>query len=62
MELSDELVRLLVTERLTQARAEARRRALVPRGAPLRVRVGVALIALGQRLVHEVRSPQRVTS
>src|SRR5690349_12227164 len=33
MELSDHLVRLLVTERLESARADARRRALVPSAA-----------------------------
>jgi hypothetical protein len=62
MDLSAELIRLLVNERLTQARADARRRALVPRRDPLRVRVGVALIALGQWLSHEVPAPRRATS
>lgn len=54
MDSSDLVLQLLVTERLETARAEARRRALVPRPVrePLRVRLGVALIALGQRLLH----------
>jgi hypothetical protein len=62
MDMSDELVRFLVNERLAWARAQAQRRALLPRREPLRVRLGVILIALGQRLLHDdVPAPQRVT-
>ena len=47
----------MVTERLTHARAEARRLDLVARGRrarpPLRVRVGAGLIALGEWLRGE---------
>ena len=53
MDMSDYVVQLLAAERLTRAREDARRRALVvsPADRPLRVRVGEALIALGQRLL-----------
>jgi hypothetical protein len=57
-----EFVGFLVNERLEAARAQARNRALWPRREPLRVRLGVILIALGQRLVQEVPAPQRVAS
>jgi hypothetical protein len=33
----------------------------VPAGEPLRVRLGVTLIALGRRLCQEVPAPQRAT-
>jgi hypothetical protein len=53
MDMSDYVVQLLAAERLTRAREDARRRALVASSVdrPLRVRVGEALIALGQRLL-----------
>jgi hypothetical protein len=63
MEISDDLVRLLVTERLQAAREQARRRALVPRTTrpSLRARLGTTLVALGHRLLEEGAAPQRVT-
>ena len=63
MEISDHLVRLLVTERLEAAREQARRRALVPPPTrrSLRARLGAALVALGHRLLEEAAAPQRVT-
>ena len=63
MEVSDHLVRLLVTERLQAAREEARRRALVPPTArrSLRARLGATLVALGHRLLEERAAPERVT-
>ena len=61
MDMSDFVVRFLVTERLAWAREQARRRALVPPGESLRVRLGVTLIALGRRLLEEVPAPQRAT-
>jgi hypothetical protein len=63
MELSDHLVRFLVTERLEAARAEARRHALVPPSArrSLRARLGATLVALGRRLLEEAPAAQRVT-
>jgi hypothetical protein len=61
MDTSDVVLGLLVHERLQSAREQARRRALVPERprAPLRVRLGVTLIALGRRLLQEVPAPQR---
>ena len=54
MEMSDYALALLANERLAHAREVAARRALVasltPR-ASLRVRLGGALVALGQRLL-----------
>jgi hypothetical protein len=46
---------ILVGERLTHARAEARRQDLLPQAAPLafRVRLGAGLIALGAWLRGE---------
>lgn len=63
MEISDDLVRLLVTERLQAARDQARRRALVPPTTrrSLRARLGATLVALGHRLLEEGAAPQRVT-
>jgi len=63
MEISDHLVRLLVTERLQAAREQARRRALVPpaRRRSLRARLGATLVVLGHRLLEEGATPQRVT-
>jgi hypothetical protein len=62
MEISDDLVRLLVTERLRAAREQARRRALVPPTTrSLRARLGATLVALGHRLLRERAAPQRVT-
>jgi hypothetical protein len=61
METSDLVLGLLVAERLASARAEARRRALVPPREPLRTRLGRRLIALGQWLSQEVAAPRRVT-
>jgi len=63
MDISDHLVGFLVRERLAFAREQARRRALVPapRHRPLRARLGAALVALGQRLLHDTTAPERVT-
>ena len=63
MEMSDDLVRLLVTERLQSAREQARRRAVVPPTTrrSLRARLGATLVALGHRLLEEGAAPQRVT-
>lgn len=63
MDMNEYLVRYLVSERLTWAREQARRRALVPLPTrrPLRVRAGERLIALGHRLLQEPPAPQRVT-
>lgn len=62
MDLSDHLVRLLITERLEAAREHARRHALVPRTRrPLRMRLGAMLVALGHRLLDETAAPRRVT-
>ena len=62
MEISDHLVRFLVTERLQAAREQARRRALVPPPRrSLRARLGATLVALGHRLLEEAAAPQRVT-
>jgi hypothetical protein len=64
METSDYVLAMLANERLAHAREVAARRVLLasltPR-APLRVRLGVALVALGQRLLA-VPTPQRATS
>jgi hypothetical protein len=64
MDTSDYALAHLANERLTHAREAAARRALLatltPR-PPLRVRVGGALVALGQRLLGEP-APDRVTS
>ena len=62
MEISDHLVRFLVTERLQAAREQARHRALVlPPRRSLRARLGATLVALGHRLLQEAAAPQRVT-
>ena len=61
MDTSDLVLQFLVRERLAWARQEARRRALVPPRASLRVRLGVTLVALGRRLLQEVPAPQRAT-
>jgi hypothetical protein len=61
MDTSDFVIRFLVAERLAWAREQARRRALVPVREPLRVRLGVTLIALGQRLLHAAPAPRRAT-
>ena len=61
MEISDHLVRLLVTERLEAAREQARRHALMPARRSLRARLGTTLVALGHRLLEEAAAPQRVT-
>ena len=64
MDTSDFVVKFLVAERLSVAREQARRRALVPPRSrhSLRGRLGVTLIALGRRLLQqEVGAPQRVT-
>jgi hypothetical protein len=64
METSDYALAYLANERLAHAREVAARRALLasltPR-VPLRVRLGGALVALGQRLLGEP-APQRATS
>ena len=64
METSDYVLAMLANERLAHAREVAARRVLLasltPR-APLRVRLGGALVALGQRLLA-VPTPQRATS
>jgi hypothetical protein len=63
MEMSDYALAQLANERLAHAREVASRRALLrslrPRD-PLRVRLGGALVALGQRLLGDP-APQRVT-
>ena len=64
MDISDYALAQLAHERLAHAREVASRRALLasrtPRGPSLRVRLGGALVALGQRLLGEP-APQRVT-
>ena len=54
MEANEYLLEILVREKLDEARAMTARRALVsdsrPARAPLRARVGAALIALGERV------------
>ena len=64
MDTSDYALATLANERLAHARELAARRALLaslaPR-APLRVRLGGALVALGRRLLAEP-APQRATS
>jgi len=64
MEMSDYALAQLTKERLAHAREVAARRALVaslaPR-TPLRVRLGGALVAFGQRLLAEP-APQRAAS
>ena len=54
MEANEYLLEVLVREKLDEARAMTARRALVmasrPVRAPLRARVGTALIALGERV------------
>jgi hypothetical protein len=66
METSDYVLVQLANDRLAHAREVAARRALLasltppPRGR-VRVRLGVALVALGQRLLGEP-APQRATS
>jgi len=63
MEMSDYALMQLAHERLAHAREVASRRALVAASAPresFRVRLGGALVALGQRLLGEP-APQRVT-
>lgn len=55
MDWNEHYVGFLVRERLAEARAEAARRALVPRRADrrLRQRLGAALIRLGHRLAGD---------
>jgi hypothetical protein len=64
METSDYALGVLANERLAHAREVAARRALLaslrPRAA-MRVRLGGALVALGQRLLA-APTPQRATS
>jgi hypothetical protein len=64
METSDYALGVLANERLAHAREVAARRVLLaslrPRAA-LRVRLGGALVALGQRLLA-APTPQRATS
>jgi len=63
MDISDYALAQLAHERLAHAREVASRRALLASLAPresLRVRLGGALVALGQRLLGEP-APQRVT-
>jgi hypothetical protein len=64
METSDYVLAVLANERLAHAREVAARRVLLaslcPRAA-LRVRLGGALVALGQRLLA-APTPQRATS
>lgn len=64
MDTSDYALATLANERLAHAREVAARRALLasftPR-APLRVRLGAVLVALGQRLLGEP-TPQRAPS
>ena len=54
MEANEYLLEILVREKLDEARAMTARRVLVrdsrPARAPLRARVGAALIALGERV------------
>jgi hypothetical protein len=54
MEVNEYVLEVLVREKLDEARAMAARRVLVrdsrPARAPLRARVGAALIVLGERL------------
>jgi hypothetical protein len=61
METSDYALSHLANERLARAREAAARRALLasltPR-APLRVRLGGVLVALGQRLLAEPARPR----
>jgi hypothetical protein len=61
METSEYALSRLANERLAHAREAAARRALVaslrPR-APLRVRLGGALVTLGQRLLAEPAPPR----
>jgi len=60
MEVNEYVLEMLVREKLDAARAITARRALVmrsrPARAPLRERVGAALIALGERLGGRVAS------
>ena len=61
MEVNEYMLEILVREKLDEARAMTARRALVrdarhPR-APLRARVGAALIALGERLSGGTTAP-----
>jgi len=63
MDISDYALAQLAHERLAHAHEVASRRALLASLAPresLRVRLGGALVALGQRLLGEP-APQRVT-
>lgn len=61
MEMSEYALSQLANERLAHAREAAARRALlaslIPR-TPLRVRLGGALVTLGQRLRAEPGSPR----
>jgi len=61
METSEYALAHLANERLAHAREAAARRALlaslIPR-TPLRVRLGGALVALGQRLVAQPAPPR----
>ena len=61
METSDYALSYLANERLAHAREAAARRALLASltpHAPLRVRLGAALVTLGQRLLAEPVSPR----
>lgn len=64
MEINDYALVTLANERLAHAREAAARRALLTSLTPrvsLRVRLGGALVALGQRLLT-TPTPQRATS
>ena len=62
MDVSDYTLGILARDRITRAREDAARRALVPLvpREPLRVRLGAWLVALGLRRLQE--APQRATS
>ena len=61
MDASEFVIQFLVRERLEWARAEARRRARIPAGSPLRLRLGTLLIALGHRLLQDAPTLHRAT-
>ncbi|HEY3099130.1 MAG TPA: hypothetical protein VGL14_09490 [Methylomirabilota bacterium] len=65
METSHYALLFLANERLAHAREAAARRALVASVTPrpvIRLWLGSALVALGQRLLQDERAPQRVPS